>query len=71
MALGIFNLAEPKLLENKFEESIFYIRNCTFDIKEDLLLKQIYNNKFTIEKWEERFNLELKSNKKTSLELNT
>lgn len=69
MALGIFNLAEHKLLENKFEESIFYIRNCTFDLKDDLLLKQVYNNKLTIEKWDERFNHELKSTKKTSIEI--
>ena len=69
VALAIFSLAEPKLLEKSFEESIFYLRNCTFDVKEELLLKHVFNNKLTIEKWDLKFVSDVKNAKKLSIEI--
>lgn len=68
VGLGIFGLSEIKLCGKNFEETIFFLRNVTFDIKEEDLLKCVYNNKLKIEKWDEKYNFELKVAIKKSME---
>lgn len=67
--MAIFCLVEKKLIGNDFEDSIFILRNSTFDIKEEELLKNVYNNKLTLEKWEEKFKEEIQASKKNSSEI--
>jgi len=67
VALAIFSLSESKLLQKSFEQSIFYLRNCTFDVKEESLLKHIFYNKLTIEKWDLKFLSDVKNAKKLSI----
>lgn len=69
VSLAIFALIQSKLIGNGFEDTIFLIRNSSFELKEELILKHVYNNKLTIEKWDEKFKDELAKAKKKSMEI--
>jgi len=43
VAVSIFTCIEKELLDKSFDDSLFLIRNCTFKIDTDSLLKLIYS----------------------------
>jgi len=51
VALKIFTIIEPELLQKEYAETLYFLRSCTSDVDTNLLLRGIQTMSLTPEKW--------------------